>query len=60
LRRTFALDAATSAPAARHLKFWLHVVRSPAQIGAATNPQSMQTPPEVNIVPWQSAAAAGE
>jgi hypothetical protein len=38
----------------------LHVVRSPAQIGAATNPQSMQTPPEVNIVPWQSAAAAGE
>jgi hypothetical protein len=62
LRREFMAEAEKDAAprGQRRLKFWLHVVRSPAQIGAATNPQSMQTPPEVTIFPCQSAAAAGE
>lgn len=34
----------------RNLKFWLHFVSMPVQIGAATSPQSMQSPLKIE---WQ-------
>jgi hypothetical protein len=37
-------------PSEKRLTFWLHVVSSPPQWGAATSPQSMLAPPEVRVV----------
>jgi hypothetical protein len=34
----------------KELRFWLHFVSMPVQVGAATSPQSMQSPPKVE---WQ-------
>jgi hypothetical protein len=41
IRRDFAPTGA------RSLTFWLHFVDMPVHVGAATNPQSMQSPPSV-------------
>ncbi|HSB13103.1 MAG TPA: hypothetical protein VLE22_01510 [Bryobacteraceae bacterium] len=41
IRRDFASTGA------RSLAFWLHFVDMPVHVGAATSPQSMQTPPRV-------------
>lgn len=62
LRRVFFRSLADGAeqPDVKRLKFWLHVVRSPAQVGAATSPQSMLFPPEVSVTPLQSSADSGE
>ncbi len=35
----------------KRFTFWLHLVNFPPQLGAATSPQSMQTPPEVSVSP---------
>ena len=35
----------------KQFTFWLHLVNFPPQLGAATSPQSMQTPPEVSVSP---------
>ncbi len=52
LRRAFQPESATAARAApKRFAFWLHVVYSPPQFGAATSPQSMQMPPVVRIDP---------
>lgn len=40
-------------PKARTLIFWLHFVPSPPHVGAVTSPQSMQSPPEVRVIPAQ-------
>jgi hypothetical protein len=37
-------------PENKRLTFWLHVVSTPPQRGAATNPQSMLAPPAVRVV----------
>jgi hypothetical protein len=50
LQRAFAPQPKGSPPVAKRLKFWLHVVSSPPQRGAATSPQSMLFPPEVRVV----------
>ena len=62
LARDFSpLDGAPkSEAAAKRFTFWLHVVRSPPQVGAATSPQSMQAPPEVRIVPAGPQSRAGQ
>ena len=39
----------------KRLVFWLHVVASPPQWGAATSPQSMLAPPEIRVVASDSA-----
>jgi hypothetical protein len=48
LRREF--PAAQNPATPKRLAFWLHVVASPPQWGAATSPQSMLAPPEVRVV----------
>lgn len=50
LQRAFAQHSKGASPAAKRLTFWLHVVSSPPQRGAATSPQSMLFPPEVRVV----------
>jgi hypothetical protein len=50
LRRAFAPQPKGNSTVAKRLTFWLHVVSSPPQRGAATSPQSMLFPPEVRVV----------
>jgi hypothetical protein len=50
LRRAFVPRLSGAAPVTKRLTFWLHVVSSPPQRGAATSPQSMLFPPEVRVV----------
>jgi hypothetical protein len=50
LQRAFAPQPKGAPPVAKRLTFWLHVVSSPPQRGAATSPQSMLFPPEVRVV----------
>ena len=50
LQRNFARSPVGVQPTAKRLTFWLHVVSSPPQRGAATSPQSMLFPPEVRVV----------
>jgi hypothetical protein len=51
--REYATDAGAKSPKARTLVFWLHFVPSPPHVGAVTSPQSMQSPPEVRVIPAQ-------
>lgn len=50
LERAFGPQLKGEPPAGKRLTFWLHVVSSPPQRGAATSPQSMLFPPEVRVV----------
>ncbi len=60
LRREFAPRATgTRATTPKRFAFWLHVVNFPPQVGAATSPQSMLTPPEVRIVAVTDTAPSG-
>jgi hypothetical protein len=47
LTRTFAADTPEGGP--KRLKFWLHFVPMPVQIGAVTSPPSMLAP---LVVEW--------
>ncbi len=47
LQRAFAPRPTGERPVEKRLTFWLHVVSSPPQWGAATSPQSMLFPPRV-------------
>lgn len=44
----------------KRLVYWVHVVRFPPQLGAATSPQSMMSPPLVQIVPLKVDASAAD
>jgi hypothetical protein len=50
LRREFAAAGKSPRNGKRQFTFWCHFVKSPPQWGAATSPQSMQTPPEVRVL----------
>jgi hypothetical protein len=49
LRRRFAGPGAASGKPSKSLRFWLHFVSMPVQIGAATSPQAMLAP---LVVAW--------
>ena len=49
LRREFADGRAAPKPGPKRLRFWLHFVRNPPHISAATSPQAMQTPLAVRV-----------
>jgi hypothetical protein len=49
LRRDFARLAGGALNGEKRFTFWLHVVSSPPQVGAATSPQSMLAPPELHV-----------
>ena len=38
----------------KRLVYWVHVVKFPPQLGAATSPQSMMSPPVVQIAPAET------
>jgi hypothetical protein len=50
LQRSFPPQSRGAPTKAKRLTFWLHVVSSPPQRGAATSPQSMLFPPEIRLV----------
>lgn len=49
LHRQFAREDAASGKPVKSLRFWLHFVTMPVQIGAATSPQAMRAP---LVVDW--------
>jgi hypothetical protein len=50
MQRVFGQQPRGAPLAVKRLTFWLHVVSSPPQRGAATSPQSMMLPPRVRVI----------
>jgi hypothetical protein len=51
LWKHFTPAGATPAPGAKKITFWLHFVGMPVHVGAATSPQAMLAPLQVNVRP---------
>jgi hypothetical protein len=52
--RLFSSAPADIPKGKKHLKFWLHFVPNPVQVGALTSPQAMLAPLEIA---WRPAGA---